>query len=144
MDAARTANLDIARSIALTPIVDIAGALGLQDAEIQPYGRYVAKIDERRVWERASSRPNGCYVDVTGITPTPSGEGKTLVTVGLSMALNGLGKRAIGTIRQPSLGPVFGIKGGAAGRLFCPKGWDGRPDDPGTFATCVGPYGSVD
>src|SRR5262249_54746249 len=85
VDAAGRTNLDIARSIAPRPIAEIAGALGLQDEEIQPFGRYVAKLDSRRVWERLAGRPNGRYVDVTGMTPTPLGEGKTLVTVGLSM-----------------------------------------------------------
>src|SRR5262249_61271597 len=64
---------------------------------------------------RLRDRPNGKYIDVTGITPTPLGEGKSLTTVGLAMALNNVGKCTVGTIRQPSLGPMFGIKGGAAG-----------------------------
>jgi formate--tetrahydrofolate ligase len=108
-------NLEIARSIGLQPIAAIAEQLGILDDELHPYGKHIAKIDARRVWERVKNRPDGRYIDVTGITPTPLGEGKTLVTVGLSMALNAIGRRAIGTIRQPSLGPVFGIKGGAAG-----------------------------
>jgi formate--tetrahydrofolate ligase len=111
----RPTNLEIARSIALRPIGEIAADLGIMDEELQPFGRYIAKVDGRHLWERVKDRPNGHYVAVTGITPTPLGEGKTLVTIGLSMALNAIGKRAIGTIRQPSLGPVFGIKGGAAG-----------------------------
>ena len=113
--AAPRSNLEIARSITLRPIAEIAAALGILDDELQPFGRHIAKIDSRRAWERVKDCPNGRYIDVTGITPTPLGEGKTLVTIGLSMALNTIGKRAIGTIRQPSLGPVFGIKGGAAG-----------------------------
>ena len=108
-------NLDIARSVPLKPIEEIAAALGVESAEWRPYGRHIAKLDGRRLWERIQARPDGRYVAVTGITPTPLGEGKTLVTIGLSMALNAIGTRAIGTIRQPSLGPVFGIKGGAAG-----------------------------
>jgi formate--tetrahydrofolate ligase len=99
----------------LRPIAEIAADFGILDEELQPYGRHIAKVDARRLWERVKDRTDGRYVDVTGITPTPLGEGKTLVTVGLSMALNAIGKRAVGTIRQPSLGPVFGIKGGAAG-----------------------------
>src|SRR6266508_3353760 len=108
-------DLEIARSIPLQPIGEIAARLGVQDDEVDTYGRYIAKIDAPAILERLADRPNGKYVDVTGITPTPLGEGKSLTTVGLSMALNYLGKRTIGTIRQPSLGPVFGIKGGAAG-----------------------------
>lgn len=108
-------NLEIARSIPLQPIAEIADVLGIRDDELHLYGRHIAKLDGRRVWERVKDRPDGRYVAVTGITPTPLGEGKTLVTIGLSMALNAIGRPTIGTIRQPSLGPVFGIKGGAAG-----------------------------
>jgi formate--tetrahydrofolate ligase len=108
-------NLDIARSIRLEPITDVAGKLGLLDDEVLPYGKYIAKIDAGAVGRRLRDAPTGRYVDITGITPTPLGEGKSTVTVGLSMALNALGKRTIGTIRQPSMGPLFGIKGGAAG-----------------------------
>jgi formyltetrahydrofolate synthetase len=114
-------NLEIARSIGLQPIAAIAEQLGILDDELHPYGKHIAKIDARRVWERVKDRPDGRYIDVTGITPTPLGEGKTLVTVGLSMALNAIGRRAIGTIRQPSLGPVFGIKGGADGVEYLPR-----------------------
>ena len=111
----RPTNLEIARSIPLQPIGEIAAGLGILDDELHLYGRHIAKLDGRRLWERVKDRPDGRYVAVTGITPTPLGEGKTLVTIGLSMALNAIGRRAIGTIRQPSLGPVFGIKGGGAG-----------------------------
>ncbi|HEY3060472.1 MAG TPA: formate--tetrahydrofolate ligase [Chloroflexota bacterium] len=108
-------DLEIARSIPLRPIGDIAQRLGVLDDEVGTYGRYIAKLDAPAILERLADRPNGKYVDVTGITPTPLGEGKSLTTVGLSMALNYVGKRTIGTIRQPSMGPLFGIKGGAAG-----------------------------
>ncbi len=108
-------DLEIARSIPLQPIGEIAARLGVQDDEVGTYGRYIAKIDAPAILERLADRPSGKYIDVTGITPTPLGEGKSLTTVGLSMALNYLGKRTIGTIRQPSMGPLFGIKGGAAG-----------------------------
>lgn len=114
-DAAQRSAIEIARSIPLRPIREIGEALGLTEAELIPYGRYAAKLDAPAIWERVRDRPSGRYVDVTAITPTPLGEGKTLTTVGLSMALNALGKCTIGTIRQPSLGPVFGVKGGAAG-----------------------------
>src|SRR5262245_745626 len=108
-------DLEIARSIPLQPIQNIAERLGILDAEWDPFGKYIAKIDAPAILERLKDRPNGRYVDITGITPTPLGEGKSLTTIGLSLALNRVGKSTIGTIRQPSLGPLFGIKGGAAG-----------------------------
>ena len=108
-------DLEIARSIPLQPIQNIAERLGILDEECDPYGKYIAKIDAPALLERLKDRPNGRYIDVTGITPTPLGEGKSLTTVGLSIALNRIGKSTIGTIRQPSLGPMFGVKGGAAG-----------------------------
>jgi formate--tetrahydrofolate ligase len=108
-------DLEIARSISLQPIQSIAERLGILDAEVDPFGKYIGKIDAPAILERLKDRPNGRYIDVTGITPTPLGEGKSLTTVGLSIALNRIGKSTIGTIRQPSMGPLFGIKGGAAG-----------------------------
>jgi len=108
-------DLEIARSIQLKPIQTIGDQLGVLPDELDPYGKYIAKIDAPAILQRLKDRPNGRYIDVTGITPTPLGEGKSLTTVGLSLALNKIGKQTIGTIRQPSLGPMFGIKGGAAG-----------------------------
>ncbi len=107
-------DLEIAHSIKLKPIEEIAAAIGLKEGELEHYGKEVAKVD-LSVLSRLKRRRNGKYIDVTAITPTPLGEGKTVTTVGLSLALNRLGKKAIAAIRQPSLGPVFGIKGGAAG-----------------------------
>src|SRR6059036_3356395 len=107
-------NLEIAQRARLKPIVEIAVALRIEEDELELYGRYKAKV-ALSILRRLASRPNGKYIDVTSITPTPLGEGKTTTTVGLSMALNRIGCRAIATIRQPSLGPTFGIKGGAAG-----------------------------
>jgi len=107
-------DLEIAQRATLKPIREIAAALGLEDDEIESYGKYKAKIT-LDVIQRLAGRPNGKYVDVTAITPTPLGEGKTTTTIGLSMGLNRIGRRTIAAIRQPSLGPVFGIKGGAAG-----------------------------
>ncbi|MHB1131901.1 MAG: formate--tetrahydrofolate ligase [Chloroflexota bacterium] len=107
-------DLDIAQAAPLQPIASIAADLGLNEDEIELYGKYKAKIS-LDVRERLKDRPNGKYVDVTAITPTPLGEGKTVTTIGLAMALNRIGKKTITCIRQPSLGPVFGIKGGAAG-----------------------------
>ena len=107
-------DLEIAQHATLKPIAEIAGALGLEDDELELYGKHKAKIT-LSVMKRLAGRPNGKYIDVTAITPTPLGEGKTTTTIGLSMALNRIGARAIATLRQPSLGPLFGIKGGAAG-----------------------------
>jgi formate--tetrahydrofolate ligase len=96
------------------PIGDVAAALGLQPDEVEPFGRFKAKVALSAL-ARLDGRPRGRYVDVTSITPTPLGEGKTVTTVGLSMALNRIGCRAVAAIRQPSLGPVFGLKGGGTG-----------------------------
>jgi formate--tetrahydrofolate ligase len=107
-------DLEIAQRARLRPIREIAADLKLDEDELEVYGKHKAKI-ALAVMKRLASRPNGKYIDVTAITPTPLGEGKTTTTIGLSMALNRIGCRTIATIRQPSLGPVFGIKGGAAG-----------------------------
>jgi len=107
-------DLEIAQAATVRPIVEIAEKLGIAEEEMDLYGRYKAKV-HLGILGRLSDRPNGKYVDVTAITPTPLGEGKTVTTIGLSQALGHLGKRVMTCIRQPSLGPVFGIKGGAAG-----------------------------
>jgi formate--tetrahydrofolate ligase len=107
-------DLEIAQRAKLLPITEVARGLGLDDDELELYGKTKAKI-ALSVLKRLAGRPNGKYIDVTAITPTPLGEGKTTTTIGLSMALNRVGARTIAAIRQPSLGPVFGIKGGAAG-----------------------------
>ncbi len=105
----------IAQEAELKPIAKIAEELGLLPDEFDLYGKYIAKVSPK-VLERLADVPDGKYVDVTAITPTPLGEGKTTTTVGLSQALGAhLGKRVITAIRQPSQGPTFGIKGGAAG-----------------------------
>lgn len=98
----------------MEPISEIAQKLGLLDEEIELYGKYKAKVSLDTL-KRLKSKKNGKYIDVTAITPTPLGEGKTTTTVGLGQALNKIGKKTVICIRQPSLGPVFGIKGGAAG-----------------------------
>lgn len=107
-------DLKIAQAAKLKPIAKIASDIGLLENELELYGNYKAKIS-LDVLKRLKNRPNGKYIDVTAITPTPLGEGKTTTTVGLGQALSKIGKKAIICIRQPSLGPVFGIKGGAAG-----------------------------
>jgi formyltetrahydrofolate synthetase len=108
-------DIDIAQAAELRPIVRVAAELGLGEDEIDLYGRHKAKI-HLDVLDRLRDRPLGRYVDVTAITPTPLGEGKTTTTVGLSQALGAhLGKKVVTVVRQPSMGPTFGIKGGAAG-----------------------------
>jgi len=108
-------DIEIAQKIKLLPIWEIAKMLGITDMDfILPYGNYKAKLSVRLL-EQIKSRPTGKLVLVTAITPTKFGEGKTTVSIGLSMVFNRLGKKSIVVLRQPSLGPVFGIKGGAAG-----------------------------
>ncbi|MDP3014398.1 MAG: formate--tetrahydrofolate ligase [Candidatus Subteraquimicrobiales bacterium] len=107
-------DLEIAQEAKMLPITEIAKSIGLDEDDIELYGKYKAKVN-LEVLEKLKSRPNGKYIDVTAITPTPLGEGKTVTTIGLSLGLNKIGKKVITCIRQPSLGPVFGIKGGAAG-----------------------------
>jgi formate--tetrahydrofolate ligase len=108
-------DLEIARSVVPRPIADVAADLGLRDEEIEPYGRTKAKVTLEAIRRLEGERARGKYVLVTAITPTPLGEGKTTTTIGLTQGLNRIGKKAAVAIRQPSLGPVFGIKGGAAG-----------------------------
>ena len=107
-------DVQIAQEAQMKPIVEVASQLDISDDELELYGKYKAKINPD-VLERLKDRPNGKLVLVTAINPTPAGEGKTTTNVGLSMALNKLGKKTITTLREPSLGPCFGIKGGAAG-----------------------------
>jgi len=107
-------DIEIAQSATLQPIVNIAEDVGLRRDELQLYGDYKAKV-ELSALKRLEGRPDGRLIMVTAITPTPMGEGKTVTTVGLGQALNHIGKKAFTAVRQPSLGPVFGIKGGAAG-----------------------------
>jgi formate--tetrahydrofolate ligase len=108
-------DLDIARSVTPRPIDEVAAELGLRPDEIERYGTTKAKVTLAGLERVERENPRGRYVVVTAITPTPLGEGKTTTTVGLAQGLNRLGHRAAVAIRQPSLGPVFGIKGGAAG-----------------------------
>ncbi len=108
-------DLEIAQAAEILPIVEIAKKMGLKEDEIDLYGKYKAKIDFEKVLERLKDKPNGKYIDVTAITPTPLGEGKTVTSIGLTESLAKIGKNVVLTLREPSMGPVFGIKGGAAG-----------------------------
>ena len=107
-------DIQIAQEAKILPITDIATQLGIEDDELELYGKYKAKINDAFL-KRTASRKNGKLILVTAINPTPAGEGKTTTTVGLGMAMSKIGKNAIIALREPSLGPVFGIKGGAAG-----------------------------
>ncbi|MGH9796552.1 MAG: formate--tetrahydrofolate ligase, partial [Candidatus Polarisedimenticolia bacterium] len=109
-----SSDLEIARRARLVRIDGLAENLGLLPDELEPYGRYKAKVSLTAL-DRLKDRPDGRYICVTGINPTPLGEGKTVVTIGLTQALCAIGRRALSTLRQPSMGPVFGIKGGATG-----------------------------
>src|ERR671936_289449 len=107
-------SLEIAQDAVLQPIEDIAERSGLLPEEIEPYGRYKAKIS-LSVLDRLKETPDGKIVCVAGMTPTKAGEGKTTTLVGLTQGLGAIGKRSVACLREPSLGPVFGVKGGAAG-----------------------------
>ncbi|MCX6518672.1 MAG: formate--tetrahydrofolate ligase, partial [Actinobacteria bacterium] len=107
-------DLEIAQAAHIAPLSEIATQLGLGDDVLEPYGRTVAKIDLTAL-QQVQNRPRGKYVVVTAITPTPLGEGKTTTSVGLAQAMKHLGKVGLLALRQPSMGPTFGIKGGAAG-----------------------------
>ncbi|ABS60927.1 formate--tetrahydrofolate ligase [Fervidobacterium nodosum] len=107
-------DIEIAKQARLKDIRDIAKFLDIPEDMLKPYGRYIAKVDHRYL-NTLNAKPNGKLILVTAITPTPAGEGKTTTSIGLSMALNRIGKKSIVTLREPSLGPVFGVKGGAAG-----------------------------
>ena len=105
-------DIEIAQEARMKPITQIAAQLGLEEESVIPYGRYKAKIDHRLIH---NAKKQGKLILVTAISPTPAGEGKTTTTVGLGDALHRMGKKVVLALREPSLGPVFGIKGGAAG-----------------------------
>jgi len=107
-------DIEIAQAATMKPITEVAARLGIPDEALDPYGRFKAKISLEYV-DQLKSKPDGKLILVTAISPTPAGEGKTTTTVGLGDALNKIGKNAVICLREPSLGPVFGMKGGAAG-----------------------------
>ena len=106
-------DIEIAQETTMAPITEIAKAAGVDDKYLEQYGKYKAKVDYNLLNE--VKRPDGKLVLVTAITPTPAGEGKTTTTVGLADGLKKIGKNVLVALREPSLGPVFGVKGGAAG-----------------------------
>ena len=107
-------DIEIAQQAKMLPITEIAAPLGISPEELEPYGHYKAKLSES-LYAKTACRPDGKLILVTAINPTPAGEGKTTVSVGLGQAMAKIGKKAVLALREPSLGPVFGIKGGAAG-----------------------------
>lgn len=107
-------DIEIAQEAKMFPIKDVAAKLGITEDDLELYGKYKAKLSDE-LWEQVKDRENGKLVLVTAINPTPAGEGKTTISVGLGQALNVIGKKAAVALREPSLGPCFGIKGGAAG-----------------------------
>ena len=113
-------DIEIAQSATMKPIAEIAEKYGVLDDELELYGKYKAKIS-LDAFKRLKDTPNGKLVLVTAISPTPAGEGKSTTSIGLGQALNKIGKKAFIALREPSLGPVFGIKGGAAGGGHVPQ-----------------------
>ena len=107
-------DIEIARNAEIRPIREIAGSLGMEEDDLELYGRYKAKISEEYL-RKIQDRPEGKLILVTAINPTPAGEGKTTISIGLADALSRLGKKTVAALREPSLGPCFGVKGGAAG-----------------------------
>ncbi len=114
-------DIEIARAATLQPITEVAARIGIPDDALHHYGRHIAKIDHGFI-KSLESKPEGKLVLVTAISPTPAGEGKTTTTVGLADALNRVGQKTVACLREPSLGPCFGMKGGlpaAARRRSC-------------------------
>ena len=107
-------DIEIALEAELQPIQEVAKKLDIQEEDLDLYGKYKAKLTDD-LWDKIKDRKDGRLILVTAINPTPAGEGKTTTTVGLGQAMDKLGKKAVIALREPSLGPCFGIKGGAAG-----------------------------
>ena len=108
-------DIEIAQACEMEPIVEVAAQAGIDEKYLEPYGRYMAKVDNISVLKDYADKPDGKLILVTAITPTPAGEGKTTTSVGLADGMRQIGEDVIVALREPSLGPVFGIKGGAAG-----------------------------
>ena len=107
-------DIEIAKSVELEKITDIASKIGIEEDELELYGKYKAKISNT-VYKRLKNKENGKLILVTAINPTPLGEGKTTISIAIADGLSKIGKKSILALREPSLGPVFGIKGGATG-----------------------------
>ena len=129
-EAPMKSDLQIAQEAKLKPIIEIAASIGIKEDELDLYGKYKAKISPD-ILKRLKDRPQGKYIVVTAITPTPLGEGKTVTSIGLGQGLAKLGKKVINTLREPSMGPVFGIKkGGGSRRRIFPGSTHGRLKPP--------------
>lgn len=111
-------DIEIAREVSLHKIKDVAETLGIPREEVHNYGRYIAKIPIELINHEAIAKHN--LILVTAITPTKAGVGKTTVSIGLTLGLNKIGKKAVVALREPSLGPCFGMKGGSCRRWLCP------------------------
>ena len=108
------ADIEISQKAEMKPIQDIASKLNLNEEDLEVYGKYKAKLEDQS-WKRIKDRPDGKLILVTAVTPTPAGEGKTCTSIGLAQAFGKLGVEHALALREPSMGPTFGIKGGAAG-----------------------------
>ena len=111
---AHLSDIEIASKAEMKPIEEVAATLGIEKDELDMYGKYKAKLNVNQL-QKLENEPDGKLILVTAITPTPAGEGKTTTSVGLADAFTKIGKKAVLAVREPSLGPVFGVKGGAAG-----------------------------
>lgn len=114
-------DIEIAQECTMAPITEVAAKAGIDDRYLEQYGKYKAKINYSLLKE--SEAPDGKLVLVTAINPTPAGEGKTTTTVGLADGLRKIGKKSVAALREPSLGPIFGVKGGAAGGGYAQFLW---------------------
>lgn len=118
-------DIEIARQARLENITNIAKKLGIEEEYLEQYGKYKAKISND-LYEKLKDKKDGKLILVTSINPTPLGEGKTTISIGLADGLSKINKKAVIALREPSLGPVFGIKGGATGRRICSSCSNGR------------------
>ena len=107
-------DIEIAQSAKMLPIKEVAAAIGIKEVDLEFYGKYKAKLSDEFI-NKSSDKKDGKLILVTAINPTPAGEGKTTTSVGLGQAMPKIGKSAIIALREPSMGPVMGVKGGAAG-----------------------------
>jgi len=114
-------DIEIARSVKLKPITEVAGSLNIDEEYIENYGKYKAKISDK-IFEKIGNNENGKLILVTAVNPTPLGEGKTTISIGLADGLSKIGKKSVLALREPSLGPVFGVKGGATGGGYAQVG----------------------
>lgn len=135
-------DIQIAQEAEMLPIKEVAEKLGIGEDDLELYGKYKAKLSDELI-ERVKDQPDGKLILVTAINPTPAGEGKTTTSVGLGQAFGRLGKKAVIALREPSLGPCFGIKGGAAGGGYAQVALTMIPVGTHTFFPSVPPDESL-